>query len=618
MQRDTAFPIWSRQKATAAFLDKKYEAQPADNKWLIILDPVPAGGPFIMDIVFEDGSSAGRSVRIHDIYSGDVWLAAGQSNMEMPMQRLSDDFPEEWEYNYPLIRQFKAPQEWDFSGPREELSGGSWIASSPDTLHEFSSTAWFFARNLYEKYRIPIGIVHTAWGGTPIEAWMCRESLAGFPAGIADGDQFADAAKCKEITEKTNSAIQEWETRLLREDRGLAEEWQKPSTDISDWKELTLPGDFADARLSRFCGAVWLAVDFNVPADFANQDAKIWLGTIVDADTVYINGTETGSTAYRYPPRKYPLPRGILKEGKNRIVIRVTCNQGVDHDNNDEGGITRDKPFRIFTDNETVELAGTWKYRVGASAPARPEDFFFQRRPMGPYNAMIAPVLKFPLKGVIWYQGESNEKNHTDYASLFRLLIDSWRKKNGNEELPFLFVQLPIFGKPEENNESSPWAVIREAQKAALTLPVTGMAAALDLGEWNDIHPINKKDIGFRLFLAAEKTLFNIDNSSPGPMLRSFRRVRGKLFLTFDNSGAGLCARETPHVSVVTGNELIRLPAKIEGHDVISIDVSSVKNIQKVLYAWAKNPKDRQLYNSEGLPAIPFKIENIQGKENDV
>jgi sialate O-acetylesterase len=371
MQRDAAFPIWSRQKVTVTFWGKKYEARSADNKWLVILDPVPAGGPFTMDIVWEEGPSAGRSATIQDIYSGDVWLAAGQSNMETPMQRLADDFPEEWEYDYPLIRQFKVPQEWDFSGPREELTGGSWIASSAETLHEFSGTAWFFARNLYEKYRVPIGIVHTAWGGTPIEAWMSRDALAGFPARIAEGDQFADTAKCKKITDKTDAAIKEWESRLLREDRGLGEEWQKPSTDISGWKELTLPGDFADAGLPRFCGAIWLARDFDVSLGFTNQGAKVWLGTIVDADTVYINGAEAGNTTYRYPPRKYPIPAGMLKEGKNRIVIRVTCMRDI------EGGITRDKPFRIFTDNETIELAGTWKYRIGVTASPRPEEFFF-------------------------------------------------------------------------------------------------------------------------------------------------------------------------------------------------------------------------------------------------
>ena len=601
MQRGAAFPVWSREKITVTFLGKKYEAQAAEGKWLVTLDPVQAGGPFVMEVEYDGGS-----VKIRDIYSGDVWLCAGQSNMEMQMQRLRDDFGEEWRIkDFPLIRQFKVPQEWDFSSPREELMGGFWLSPSSETLHEFSATAWFFAKKMYEKYQkdglnVPIGLIGTAWGGTPVESWMSEEALNCFPAKIADGKQYADPAARASITGKATAAIKEWETNPAREDSGLSENWQNPETDISAWEEITLPGDFAAAGLTQFCGAIWLAKDFEVSASFVSHNAKIWLGTIVDADTVYVNGTEVGNTAYRYPPRKY-VPDGLIKEGKNRIVIRVICNSG-------DGGVTGGKPFRVFSDNETVELSGKWKYKIGARTASRPGEIFFQRYPMGNFNAMIAPVLKFPLNGVIWYQGESNDPNPREYEQLFKLMINDWRKKN-RETLPFLFVQLPIFGTPSDNKENSSWAIIREAQKAALSLPATGMAAALELGEWNDLHPINKKGVGERLYLAAEKLLFKIENSSPGPALRSFQRRQEKLFLLFDNCAGGLCAGEKPHVGIIAGGKLARLPAEIEGPDSVSIDISSVKEPEKVLYAWADNPRDRQLFNKDGLPALPFKIE---------
>ena len=601
IQRDAAFPVWSREKTTVSFLGKKYEAREKSGKWLVTLDPVKAGGPFVMEIEFDGGS-----VKINDIYSGDVWLCAGQSNMEMQMSRLSDDYSEEWQIEeYPVIRQFKTPQEWDFSAPREELTGGSWLSASSQTLHEFSGTAWFFAKKLYEKYerRVPIGLVNAAWGGTPIETWMSEDALADYPEKIALGRQYADPAKREEITRNTGGAIQEWETNLAHEDLGFPKNWQSPKTDISGWDDITLPGDFAQAGLTCFCGAIWLAKDFELSASFAENDAKIWLGTIVDADTVFVNGTAVGNTGYRYPPRKY-VPEGLLKKGKNRIVIRVTCNNG-------EGGVTCDKPFRIFTDNESVEFSGSWKYKIGAAAQRRPEEFFFQRLPMGNYNAMIAPLFKYPFKGVIWYQGESNDPNPREYEKLFRLMIQDWRKKSGSAELPFLFVQLPIFGEPSDNDESSSWAIIREAQANALSLPATGMAAALELGEWNDLHPLNKKGVGERLYLAAEKMLFAIDNSSPGPILRSIERRQELLFLYFDNCGAGLTADEKPHISVIDGGKTIRLPAEIEGKDSVSIDLSSVKEPKKVLYAWAGNPRDRQLFNSKGLPAIPFRKEIV-------
>ena len=344
-----------------------------------------------------------------------------------------------------------------------------------------------------------------------------------------------------------------------------------------------------------------VAKDFDVSSDFAAQNAKVWLGTIIDSDKVYVNGTEIGNTGYRYPPRKY-VPQGLIKQGKNRIVIRVVCNCG-------DGGITADKPFRVFTDNESAELTGAWKYKIGAKTQARPEEYFFQRYPMGNYNAIIAPVLKYPLKGVIWYQGESNESNPHEYEKLFKSMIRDWRKNN-RDDLPFLFVQLPIFNPESDNNEQSRWALLREAQTSALSLPNTGMAAALEFGEWNDIHPINKKDVAYRLFLAAEKTVFGVNNTSPGPMVKKYIINDGeqRIYIYFDNCAKNLKTDAQTFVTVISNDGAVNLPVKIEGNDCVTIDVSSVKNPQKILYAWADNPRGRNLFNSEGLPVIPFKI----------
>jgi sialate O-acetylesterase len=602
IQREAAFPVWSKEKLSITFLGKKYESHNAGGKWLVTLDPVRAGGPFTMDI-----ASSKSSFTIQDIYAGDVWMCAGQSNMELQMDRLRDNYGEEWENKeFPIIRLFKVPQEWDFTAPREELTGGSWISPSRETMHEFTGTGWFFAKEMYKKYHVPIGLVRTAWGGTPIESWMSADALKGFPQKIAEGKQYADSAKSAQIIKETTGAVTKWETQLKSEDRGLAEKWEKPQTDISNWSEIALPGDFSAAGLTQFCGVIWLAKDFDAGAEFATKKARVWLGTITDADTVFINGVEIGNTGYRYPPRKYAC-EGLVKQGKNRIVIRVTCNSG-------DGGVTLDKPFRIFTDNETVELAGTWKYKAGACAPVRPAEFFFQRLPTGNYNAMIAPLLKYPLKGVIWYQGESNDSQPNDYARLFQLMIQDWRKKCGGRELPFLFVQLPIWKKPADNNENSSWALIREAQVCALSLPATGMAAALELGEWNDLHPLNKKDVGIRLFLAAEKTLFKVENSSPGPVLQRIEKRQEKLFLYFNNCADGLKTvpeGEKPYFSVIDTEKQVRLSAEIDGKDVICIDTSSLKEPKKVLYAWADNPRDRQLFNSGGLPVLPFRKEIV-------
>ena len=609
LQRDIPVPVWgesaSAAPVTVSFLGKQYHTQAGQNgKWSVLLDAAPAGGPYEMTISSPESTEI---YNIKDIYIGDVWLCSGQSNMELSMQRLKDDFPEEWRSQiHPLIRQFKVPQEWDFSGPREELSGGKWTVAAAETLDEFSGTAWFFAKTIFEKYKVPIGLINTAWGGTPVEAWMSREALALFPHKIAQTEQYADPALCRAIIQKNEAAIQAWEETMLRLDAGLAQSWQKPETDISQWNRLDLPGAFSGDDLDQFSGVVWLRRDFEASAEFAAAPAQVWLGTIVDADTVFINGAEVGATTYRYPPRKYRLPSGLLHEGKNTIVIRVVCC-------NKDGGVTKGKSFTVFSEKGSISLEGTWNYRIGVRTAPRPEEFFFQRIPMGLFNAMLSPVLKYPCKGMLWYQGESNDGNAGEYAGLFAAMITGLRAKKRSfcgetKELPFLFVQLPIFGEPMDNNESSSWAVIREAQRSALSLPETGMAAGLDLGEWNDLHPINKKDVGRRLALAAEQVVFKNRNTAPGPLHRATERRQNRLFLTFDNCGKGLTACEKPYVSIISGSSLYRLPADISGPESLSVDISSINKPERVLYAWANNPKDRQLFNDEGLPAIPFRV----------
>jgi sialate O-acetylesterase len=607
IQRGVAYPIRGeappKTEITVSFLGKTYQTM-ADSahQWELFLDSQVPGGPHTMQISAPETDP----VIIEDIFIGDVWLCSGQSNMEMPMERLRDTFPEEWKsLSFPPIRQFSVPQEWDFSGPRADISGGHWETAAAETLHTFSGTAWFFAKYIYEQHRIPIGLVATAWGGTPIESWMSREALAEFPKKIALGDKYANAAACSKIIRAAEKKITTWENTLIETDSGLVEKWQNPDTAISDWNTLTLPGNFAidisdgDRNGDRFSGVIWMCREFDVTADFAAKESQVWLGTITDADTVYINGIEVGSTGYRYPPRKYAIPAGTLHAGTNRIVMKVICWNG-------EGCMIEDKPLRIFSERGIVELAGSWKYRIGAQSPPRPGEFFFQRQPMGPYNAMIAPVLRYPFKGVIWYQGESNDGNSGEYAALFKSMIQDWRQKSGTESLPFLFVQLPLFGNPAENNESDSWALIRAAQQEALSLPLTGMAVALDLGEWNDLHPLNKKDVGRRLFLAAERVVFGRENTASSPVLLSGEQYGEKLILTFAPCGEGLYSRETPYVSIIASGGIFRCPAEIIGTDTLSIDLASFKKPKKILYAWAQNPRDRQLYNSENLPVNPF------------
>jgi len=437
---------------------------------------------------------------------------------------------------------------------------------------------------------------------------MSPDALAAFPKKIALGKKYADSNVCDVVMRENEATIKAWHDALAIGDRGFAEKWYRPQAVLSQWGKISLPGAFSKGYLDKFYGAVWLRKQIEVSAEFAKREARLWLGTIVDADTVYVNGTEVGNTTYRYPLRKYTVPAGLLREGKNTIVIRVVCCSG-------DGSITTGKDFRLFSDTENVELDGTWEYRVGMrAAKPCPENFFFQRQPTGLFNAMIAPILDFPCKGILWYQGESNDANPREYKALFAAHIGDWQRKwrcvgKQPSNVPFLFVQLPLWKEPGENKESSSWAILRDAQRSALSLPSTGMAAGLDLGEWNDLHPINKRDVGRRLALAAERLVFGNKNTAPGPLFQGVKWQYGRLILSFNNCGKGLVASEKPYVTVVSGKKSYRLPVDIEDPDQISVDVSSVQNPEKLLYAWADNPIDQQLFNSEGLPMIPFQVD---------
>jgi sialate O-acetylesterase len=621
IQQGVSVPIWGRfhrcSRVKVTFLAKTYWTQTDDSgDWQITLDPALPGGPYSMSIV---GPEKQESVHIENIQVGDVWLCSGQSNMELSMARLRDDFPEEFELpRFPRVSQFLLPYAWDFAGPRGSIPEARWVGASPASLAGFSGTAWFFAKYLSQSRSVPMGLVVAAVGGAPIESLMSKDALAAFPRKIAQGEAYANPLLLDGAIAESLAAVQAWDASADQGDRGLASDWFMPQTDDSSWPEIELPGSFdAAEELGGFCGALWLRRRFLLPAGMEGKELKLWMGTIVDADRAYVNGVMVGTTAYRYPPRKYSIPAGVLRKGENQICLRVVCTNG-------EGRVTLGKPFSIFSRDQaserfSVDLQGPWKYKIGTRIGPRPEEFRPQWQPMALFNGMIAPLLRWPFRGVIWYQGEANTDEPEAYAELFASMIVDWRRKMRREYLPFIFVQLPLFGRAEENNETSHWAMLREAQESALRLPATAMAVALDLGEWNDLHPLNKKDVGYRLSLAAAALVDGELNGAPGPILRKISRRGDSLLLQFDNCGTGLAARnfaELPAgtgsvaLSVVTaGGDARRLEAEIEQPSSLRVHMTGIESPKRILYAWADNPKDRQLYNSDGLPALPFKVD---------
>jgi sialate O-acetylesterase len=367
---------------------------------------------------------------------------------------------------------------------------------------------------------------------------------------------------------------------------------------------MVIPGYWAEqpTGLGTTNGVLWFRKNFNLSSSMAGKTAELRLGCIVDADSAFINGIYVGNITYQYPPRIYKIPAGLLKEGENNITIRVINSGG-------KGGFVPDKFYRIATDTDTIDLKGVWNFKLGTSAPPLAPQTFFQWKPAGLYNGMIAPIENYAVKGVIWYQGESNTGNPKEYSQSFPALINLWRAKRNNPNMPFLYVQLAnyMLGSTEHPAESN-WAELRNVQRETLSLPNTGMAVTIDIGEWNDIHPLNKKDVGRRLALWAEKIAYNNKQIvASGPLYQSISIKENKVTLTFTNTGSGLKPVNELKGFAIAGadGKFVWANAKIENNKVV-VWSDSIENPVEVRYAWDNNPVNANLSNKEGLPASPF------------
>ncbi len=604
IQRHDTIKIWGWDKpgtsVLLAFKDKIYSTITAsDGKWEVKIGPFDAGGPYDMMI---KGSS---EITISDILIGDVWVCSGQSNMELPMNRVSWVYPEEMNAANYYIRQFIVPKKYNFNNVLSDLESGNWQSVTPSTIANFSALAYFFAKELYKQYQIPIGLINSALGGSPAEAWLSEEALKSFPGYYAEAQRMKDSLLVKSIIDNDQKNSREWYKNLNSQDNGI-NKWNNPELDISDWKTLTVPGYWNKLEdIGNMSGVVWVRRNFTLPESFNSQESLLVLGRIVDADSVWINGKFVGAVSYQYPPRRYRIPEGVLQAGKNTIVVKVIINNGF-------SGFVPDKPYGLVIKNDTIPLMGTWYYKIGARVQSAPSTTFIQWKPMGLYNAMIAPISWYRIKGVIWYQGESNAGRPSDYFDLFSTLISDWRSRWNQGNFPFLFVQLPNFMEPAVHPTESNWALLREAQSKALSLPNTGMAVTIDLGEWNDIHPLNKKDVAKRLALLARKVVYNEKNIvASGPTFESYKIKGDTIIVEFTNTGKGLvCKGDKLKSFSIAGNDkrFVWANAKIVGNKVYVWN-QEVKNPSYVRYAWADNPADANLYNKEGLPAAPFRTD---------
>jgi sialate O-acetylesterase len=615
LQRDAKVNIWgwaaANEKLSVQFNNKTYKTKAdAAGNWKVILPPTKAGGPYTIDI------TASNKITLKEILFGDVWFCSGQSNMVHQLNIHDVTYAKDIaEANNPQIRQFLIPTLTNLQSPQNNLPTGYWKPAVGEEVRPFSAVAYFFAKQLFEKYHVPIGIINASVGGTPIEAWTSKEGLKDFSTITNTIQKNRETDSVNRLTRKPSSDSVFRKTM----DKGLTGEkkWYDETYIPKGWKNINIPGYWEDQGIKDLNGVVWYRKEIDVPASMIGKSAKVFLGRIIDADVLYINGKQVGFTGYQYPQRRYNVSADLLKAGKNIFVIKVTNNAG-------KGGFVPEKPYCIFTGKDTVDLKGTWQYKVGevyqpGTGGGGSSSIAAHLQPAALYNAMVAPVINYTIKGFVWYQGEANTAKAEEYAKLQPALINDWRTKWNQDNLSFLYVQLPGFMDYNYLPSESQWATLRESQLKSLSVPNTAMAVAIDLGEWNDIHPDNKKTVGERLALAAFKITYGENIVHSGPIYQSHAIEGNKIIISFTNTGIGLIANDGEALSefAIAGvdKKFIWAKAKIvqgnpsgEG-DKIIVWSDAVTNPMYVRYAWADNPVNPNLYNKENLPASPFRTD---------
>jgi len=614
LQRDKPLKIWGwaspGEKVTVSFIKKNYSVVTgADGKWQVALKPIASGGPYTMQI------SGNNKIEINDILLGDVWFCSGQSNMEMGMNDVSEKYEKLISQNQNTqIRQYLVPKSVNEATKiHDDLNGGQWNPATGTNVNRFSATAYFFALSIYQREHVAIGIINASWGGTPIESWISADGYKTFPEIAKQVVRLSDTAYINTMNRNNaeNSRVQAARTDKKYDD-GLtgSPKWYESAYAPMGWKDIMVPGFWSGQGLNSFSGVVWYRKEINVSQSQAAQVAKLYFGRIYDNDEVYINGQLAGRTGGQYGNRMYTLKQGILQPGKNVIVARLSNNSST------LGGFVPDKPYYITAGIDTIQLSGKWQYRVGQAYPQvkpGPEGYSAANQPTLLYNTMVAPVANYAIKGALWYQGESNVTRAKEYERLLPELISNWRTTWQDPKLPFITAQLPNYQEVAYLPSESGWAELREAQRKTLSIPNTGLTVLIDVGEWGDIHPRNKKDVGERLALTAERLAYgNTTLVTSGPTLQSAKKDGNKVILSFGDTGTGLIAKgdgKLRHFAIAGADKkFVWATAQISGNQVV-VSSDEIPNPAYVRYGWANNPDRANLYNKEGLPASPFETE---------
>jgi sialate O-acetylesterase len=576
----------------------------ADGKWLARIQPPAPGGPYTVKI------SGKQTVELHDVLVGDVWICAGQSNMQFGLGQARNGAEEVKTADHPQMRFFVVGQRASYSpvaAPR-----GTWKVVSPATVGGrggISAVAYFFGRKLRDNVHVPIGLIQDAVGGVPAETFTSPEALRplkDFDAGLAEVERRRQSG-----SPEYGNYITHWYDEY---DIGAKGSWADPSLDDSSWKAVTVPGGFAELGAADTPSLTYFRKEITLPATLPDGMARLYLGSIEKMDTAYINGREVGQSSWVENPRVYFVRPGVLKPGRNVITLRIFKRLP-------NGGFLGkpDELHLTMGDGTVIPLSGAWKGKVAVDArPPHPLPIGFENLPTMPgvlYNGMLAPLAPLAITGAIWYQGESNVELAYQYQKLLPAMIGDWRKLFGQGDFPFYIVGLPFYKHHSDVPVDDSWAELREAQSlTAKSVPHSCVAITVDTGNPDNIHPIDKKEPSERLALCALSEHYGMKVPYSGPTIASVEALPGALKIHFAHADGGLIAKgdKLAEFSIAGDDHKWQwADARIEG-DAVIVSSSAVPNPKAVRYAWQANPV-ATLFNGAGLPAEPFRTDNWRG-----
>jgi sialate O-acetylesterase len=602
LQREAKIPIWGwampNEKVTVTFHNQsKTTKADHEGKWSVRLNKENAGGPYNLSITGKN------QMLLKNILVGEVWLCSGQSNMEWTVGQSDDAENEIAKANNSNIRHIKIPKEIN-SMPNADIKKTAWEVCSPETVGGFTGIGYFYAKQLQEKLHIPIGLINASWGGTNIETWISRE---GFESSTDFQEMIAKMPKIN-LQSLLNLKMSTEQNRIATLQKypfttDKVALYKKPDFDDKLWLTLQQPQIWEEQSLGNFDGVVWLRKHFTLSKEDLNTEAILQIPAIDDNDITYLNGIKIGATKGWDIKRNYIIPAGLLREGVNVIAIQVIDNGG-------GGGIHgSDSDLKLVLNNASIALNGLWQFQVETIKNSINENGY----PSLCYNAMIHPLIPFAFKGVLWYQGESNASRAFQYNKTFPLLINDWRQK-WQTKFPFYFVQLATFKTKGNSNEGCSWAELREAQTHTLKVSHTAMVVTTDIGNPNDIHPTNKKEVGKRLAAIAFNNLYNKKTVCSGPVFKTFENKGNQTIVTFDTLDYGLMVQKNNGLVYgfeVANNDQVFYPAKaIIRNNTVMLTCDQVVKPQAIRYGWIGDASACNLFNNEGFPAIPFRTDN--------